>query len=209
MRSDETTAARETAHPTRTAPLRTRLPDQIEADGQMLTLWRSDDESVLSALVSQNISHLRPFMKWAATEPIPAEERLALLERWDAEWLAGTGASYKVPDDRGDPCGVVSLFRSAGPQQIEIGYWVASRETGKGRITRAASALTVIAFDHPEIDTVVIAHDAANAASRAVAARLGYARRRAASRTPEASAETGVVVQWEAGRWWRPPAGVR
>ena len=191
------------ARDTPSFPLRHALPERLGEPGFALERWRVSDEPVLGALVAESREHLAAFMPWASSEPASPTERRALLERWEQEWAHARGAGYKVPDDEGGACGVISLSRKPAPQLIEIGYWLAPRATGAGRITRAARILTAFALAQPEVEVVVIRHDVANVASGAVPARLGFRRRSASTRPAEAPGERGILVEWvaERGRW--------
>lgn len=196
------------AHEPGPVPLRTALPDVVVAGGFRLERWRPGDEAVLSALVAESIEHLKRFMAFAWDEPISLEARRDLLEGWDAEWRRHTMGVYKLPDDGGAPCGVISLNRSSAPQELSVGYWLVPRELGRGRVTRAAARLTTEALKHDEVETVVITHDAANERSAGIPRRLGFARRGAETRAAWAGGGPFVTVRWEAGRSWRPPAGL-
>ena len=71
--------------------------------------------------------------------------------------------------------GGAGLHPRAGPESIEIGYWVRSDRTGRGYATAAAGALTQAAFAHLDgIDRVEIRMDRANRASAAVPPKLGF-----------------------------------
>lgn len=189
-----------------TVPLHVPLPDVVEGPGGPLHRWRPGDEVVLSELVAASVAHLKSVMAFAWEEPIDLAARRALLASWDEEWRRGTLGPYKVPDDGGAPCGVISLNRGGAPQELSIGYWIAPTEEGRGRVTQAASLLTAEALAHDEVDTVVIAHDAANKRSAAVPRRLGFARRGAVTRGAWAGGGPFVSVRWEADRSWHPPA---
>ena len=188
----------------RAVALHRPLPDVLDDGVTRLERWRPGDEEVLSALVEASLEHLRGFMAFARDEPVALEVRRRMLDAWDAEWRRGAMATYKVPDERGAPCGSIGLHRMAVPQELHVGYWVAPWEEGRGRITRAATLLCVEALSHDEVDTVVITHDARNERSAAVPRRLGFARRRAETRDPEAGGSSGVTVRWEAHRGWSP-----
>ena len=102
--------------PRYTVPLGSPLPDRIEEEGFALERWRVDDE------------------------PVSVDDRVALLTRWEQAWRDAYAASYKIPDDDGVACGTVSMFRDAGPQTLEIGYWITPGASGRRacRSTRRA-----------------------------------------------------------------------
>jgi RimJ/RimL family protein N-acetyltransferase len=181
------------------------FPERLVATACVLQRWRPGDESVLSELVALSREHLAPFMDFAREEPGPPEVHRALLERWDDDWRAGHGVSYQVLDGDGAPCGVVSIHAEHVPNVLHVGYWLAPWALGAGRVSSAVAALAATGLARPGVDTVVIRHDAANERSAAVPRRLGFRRRRAETRDPRLPGSSGVTVQWEADRTWRPP----
>lgn len=75
--------------------------------------------------------------------------------------------------------------------------------TGRGIATDATAALTDAALALPGINRVEIYHDAANAASGRIPAKLGYARlgeRPTRDLWCPAPAETGTDVVWQVTR---------
>src|SRR5690625_3726442 len=58
--------------------------------------------------------------------------------------------------------------------KFEIGYWVDSRQTGKGYITEAVQGLTDFAFQTLEANRVEIRCDAKNKKSRAIPESLSF-----------------------------------
>lgn len=87
----------------------------------------------------------------------------------DTEWVYG----LLSPDER-TVLGAASLHPRIGPDAVEIGYWLAAGATGRGLATRAAAALTRVAFASSDIAHVEIRCDRRNVASGRVPARLGY-----------------------------------
>jgi ribosomal-protein-serine acetyltransferase len=185
------------------APLRTPLPDVLVGDdGTTYERWRPGDEAVLDALVTASVEHLVEFMAFAAEEPMPLDERRALLAAWDAEWRRHALAPFKVPDDEGAPCGMATINRVPAAHEVHLGYWLAPWAVGRGRMTAAARCLATEAFRHDEVETVVVTHDLANVRSAGVPRRLGFLRTAAYSRDPLDGGRSGVTVRWEAGRAW-------
>jgi ribosomal-protein-serine acetyltransferase len=66
-----------------------RLPERVETPRLILRRWTVDNAELLSAAVEANLQHLRPWMDWAANEPLSNRDRIALLEEWDRSWGAG------------------------------------------------------------------------------------------------------------------------
>jgi hypothetical protein len=67
-----------------------RLAELTNALGAVrLRRWVPGDAERLSAAVTESLEHLRPWMPWAAREPLAVEERRALIAGWERDWLAG------------------------------------------------------------------------------------------------------------------------
>jgi ribosomal-protein-serine acetyltransferase len=117
-----------------------------------------------------------PWITWAAREPVPLPELRERLVRYAAELAAGDRWRYAVLH-RGTNAllGGASLHPYPGPGALEVGYWVRTRETGRGIARAAAATLIRRAFAAHGVDHVEIWSDPGNAASLAVARALGLA----------------------------------
>jgi ribosomal-protein-serine acetyltransferase len=150
------------------------LPSQIVDDDLTIQRWAESDIAPLEGLITNNLEHLRPWMAWAAHEPISAEQRRKLFDRWDRYWASGTGAVYSIR--LGDELfGGCAIHRRSEPRGVEIGYWLSEQASGRGIATRASRVLTNAAFRLDDIDFVQISHERSNIRSGAVAQRLGFA----------------------------------
>jgi ribosomal-protein-serine acetyltransferase len=176
-----------------------RLPERVEADGLALRRWTPADVAALGRAVEESAEHLRPWMPWAADEPLPTVDRWALLERWQGEWEAG-GDSVLGAFVAGAVAGSFGLHRRRGPETLEIGYWVHVAHLRQGIATRAVAALGEAALAVPGITRVEIHHDEANLASAGVARRAGYSFVGERADVPEAPAEVGVDWTWRIER---------
>jgi len=165
----------------------------------MLRPWRVEDAAVLNIAITQCLDHLRPWMPWIAAEPLPVDERRALITKWQTEREAGGDIVFGmfVGDDIVGGCG---LHRRIGPNALEIGYWVHVNHVRKGYATTASAALTSLAFTFPEVDAVEIHHDQANTASEGVPRKLGYAYVGEQARDVQAPSETGIQRVWRMRR---------
>ncbi|MEO8267305.1 MAG: GNAT family N-acetyltransferase [Ilumatobacteraceae bacterium] len=179
-----------------------RLPDCIPAPRLTLRRWLPDDGPDLSAAILQNLDHLRPWMPWIKVEPQSLEDRLALINEWQADWEAGgdvvIGAFLE-----GKVIGSAGLHRRRGPGVLEIGYWVRLDHVKKGFATEIAEALTTAAFSVEGIDRVEIHHDKANIASGGVPRRLGYAFGGETRDSVTSPGEVGIDCRWliTSDRW--------
>ena len=173
----------------------TRAPERIVHGDLVIRRWRRTDALAQATAVRESLDHLRPWMPWAATEPLPVEERRAMLARAERAWAAGDEYSYGLFLGR-VVVGAGSLVRRIGPGGVEIGYWVHVDEIGHGLATLASRALTNAALAVDGITTVYIRCDERNTSSAAVPRRLGYELDETLSRAPEAPGESGRLMIW-------------
>ena len=180
-------------------PRGARTVQEIVIGDLMLRPWRVEDAAVLNIAITQCLDHLRPWMPWIAAEPLPVDERRALITKWQTEREAGGDIVFGmfVGDDIVGGCG---LHRRIGPNALEIGYWVHVNHVRKGYATTASAALTSLAFTFPEVDAVEIHHDQANTASEGVPRKLGYAYVGEQARDVQAPSETGIQRVWRMRR---------
>jgi RimJ/RimL family protein N-acetyltransferase len=123
------------------------------------------------------------------------------IEHGNRQWEAGGDVVLGILLADGTVIGGTGLHRRAGPDTVEIGYWLHVDHTGHGYATEAAAALTDAAFDLPGIEHVEIHHDAANLASGRVPERLGYTCvGEIAPPADAAPGESGVHLCWRADR---------
>lgn len=89
------------------------------------------------------------------------------------------------------------------PQSVE--------QRGRGVCTEATRLMTAVAFELPGITEVLICCDAANLASAAIPAKLGYTVVEQYRKEPAAPGETGVHLRWRmtADDWARRSGLVR
>lgn len=176
------------------------LPDHIEVEGLEVRTWRESDVPALGAAITASLAHLRPFMPWAADEPLEEGARAELVRGWEAGRLAGGDAVYGILRE-GRVLGGVGAHRRLAPDGLEIGYWLAADATGQGTMTRVVRALTHLLLEQPGITHVEIRMDEANTRSAGIPARCGYQLAGREPREPKAPGETpwGLVWRIEAG----------
>ncbi|MEV5176706.1 GNAT family protein [Streptomyces flaveolus] len=180
--------------------------ETLTSDRVVLRRWRATDLDALDQAISESLDHLVPWMPWAAD---PGRQQTAgFLARSHEEWETGQAFGYAITTG-GVVTGSCGLHRRIGAGGLDVGYWLHPRWTGRGRATMAAGALVHQGFQLAGIDRVEIHHDAANPASGAVAARLGFteAGRVQAPDGPAAPGEVGIHVIWRmTGDQWRARA---
>ncbi len=184
-------------------------PDAFDVGGVRLRRWRSADAGLITRLVAANLEHLRPWMPWAQEVP-PLDEEEDFLTRMQRAWEERLDFAYAITRPTGEAIGGIGLHTRLGLGILEIGYWIAAAETGRGFVTAAVRALTDAAFTLSAVERVEIRCDEANRASAGIPSRLGFRLEQVVSRAPTAPAETGRFMIWAVGRdeWQapRPPA---
>ena len=68
-----------------------RLPPEVTASRLVLRRWTPADAAILSSAVVEGLEHLRPWMWWAAQEPLDHATRRQALE---CDWSAGGDVIY-------------------------------------------------------------------------------------------------------------------
>jgi len=183
-----------------------QLPNATTSPRLVLRAWTTEDVPAVGEAIMASLDHLLPWMPWAAFEPAPPGDRIALFQRWNREWLDGGDAVFGIFAAGGGtlPAGAVlggaGLHRRIGPDGLEIGYWVHAAHARQGIATEAARALTDLAFTVTGIERVEIHHDRNNVASGGVPRTLGYSRVGELPRDVTAPGECGVLVSWRVTR---------
>jgi RimJ/RimL family protein N-acetyltransferase len=141
-----------------------------------LRCWSPADAPLLAEAIESSLEHLRPWMPWAAEEPKSLADRVRLLRTFRGEFDLGRNFVYAIFDpEETSVLGGTGLHPRADDDSLEIGYWIRVDRVGGGLATEASAALTRVAFEVCAVDRVDIRCDPANAASRAVPRKLGFA----------------------------------
>jgi RimJ/RimL family protein N-acetyltransferase len=175
-------------------------PVPLQVGEYIVRKYEQSDAVALVTAVTESYEHLRPWMPWIKFEPQSVTQREALIKTWNEAWEDRT--EFVMGIFLGDQVvGGTGLHLRGDVNTVEVGYWIHVDYIGKRIATRMSRALTETAFAiWPEIDTVVIVHDAANIASGKVPARLGFEHVFTGQREPEAPGESGVMYRWEKKR---------
>ena len=177
-----------------------RLPELVTGpEGFVLRRWLRADAEALGDAIHESIDQLRPWMPWAADEPLSVAERRALIDEWDRNWDSGGDEVLGVFVD-GSVAGGCGLHHRVGPGGLEIGYWTHRSFLRTGIATRAARLLTDAAFARADITRVEIHHDKANVASAGIPRKLGFTLVREVHDPVTAPAETGLSCEWQLTR---------
>ena len=150
-------------------------PSQLDLDGFTLRAWSVADAELLRAVLAASDAHLRAWTPWVVDGRVAGQSLEDRLIQHAADFAAGVDWVYGLfSADGSEVLGGCGLYPRVGPRAVELGYWLAAAHTGRGLATRAAAALTRLAFDAPDIDHVEIRCDPRNVASARVPERLGY-----------------------------------
>jgi RimJ/RimL family protein N-acetyltransferase len=152
------------------------LPDPPLSDGVVaLRGFESGDEpAIVAACQDPEIP------RWTLVpSPYREADARAYLAGAAVRRAAAAGLALAIVDARahGTLLGSIALNAIDWSQRAaDIGYWVAAPARGRGVATRAVELLARHAFDELGLERLELRAQLANVASRAVAARTGFAR---------------------------------
>ena len=172
-------------------------PDRIELPDAVLRPFRTSDAEALARAVRESLEHLAPWMPWASNGSADVEFQRQRLVAVVDQWERGEEYQYGLFDpEETRVLGSFGLMTRRGRGSLEIGYWVHVDATGRGHATRAAAALTGVAFDLRGVKQVLIYTDVANLRSAAIPNKLGFELLRIEAADRIASSETGRQQVW-------------
>jgi RimJ/RimL family protein N-acetyltransferase len=159
-----------------TLPILLDLPMPIRTERLLILPPRVGDGPAINEAIAESFAELHRWMPWAKTMPSVEDSEIFSREK-AAQFLARQDFGLRMwsPDGR-------RFIGSTGlhPQNwairhFEIGYWVRTSEAGKGLTTEAVQAIVAFGFETLEANRIQIRCDVANAASRRVAEKVGFA----------------------------------
>jgi RimJ/RimL family protein N-acetyltransferase len=150
-------------------------PPRIDTPDFTMRVWSVEDAPALETALHISEAHLRVWTPWVVDGRVPGKSIEDRLRQHAADFASGTEWVYGMfSPTSAEVFGACGLYPRVGPEAVEIGYWLAVTQTGRGLATRATAILTRLAFTDPTIDRVEIHCDVGNAASARVPRRLGY-----------------------------------
>ncbi|MEO0602131.1 MAG: GNAT family N-acetyltransferase [Myxococcota bacterium] len=158
-------------------PLAERLAElaglpEIRTGRLSLVPWRAEDAPALHAVLQRDHDHLRPWIPFMRSPPKTAEATERFLTACIEQHESGVALHFRVVvADTGAFAGEVMLI--ARDDGCELGYWLASDQTGHGYATEASRGLVTTAFETLGLEAVFMSCEAENVASNQVARRLG------------------------------------
>ncbi len=148
---------------------------RIETKRLVLRCCNPSDAQMLHDSVTENIGHLKPFMRWAHDEPKTIEDRVKRLKRARGMFDLGQDYTYGIFDpDETRLLGSSGLHTRLGENELEIGYWIHKDFINQGLATESSAALVKVAFEIIKVHRLEIHCDPANLASASVPRKLGF-----------------------------------
>lgn len=152
-------------------PLRTY---RIETERLVIRCYKLEDAPAFWESISASREHLLPYMGWAEL-PMDLEERIGFLRKAIANYHLGKDGMLAIWDKTETTfIGSTGYHDRVKGNATEIGYWIDARQTGKGYVTEAVSALTKVAFEVEGWDRVEIHNVPENEVSAKIPRKLGY-----------------------------------
>jgi ribosomal-protein-serine acetyltransferase len=150
------------------------FPEQLDAGDIELRRNRLEMCDALCEASAASFEELHEWMPWAH-DPPTRESVGEFLRQAETDFDEDRQWAYVlVEKSTGDVVGGSGVRINDNDRSCpEIGYWVRSDRAGRGYATHAAGALAEAAFLYLSFDRVKIRMDLANAASAAVAQKVG------------------------------------
>ena len=155
------------------------IPERLNGERTVLVAPRAGMGAEMALVITQSLSHLRPWMPWAQDAP-SAESSETVVRRMQADFIARSDLCFHLHAPRADGSpgrllGGTGLHRiDWAVRKFEIGYWIRPDAAGQGHVSEAVRLLTALAFGTLGARRVEIRCDARNLRSRAVAERCGF-----------------------------------
>jgi RimJ/RimL family protein N-acetyltransferase len=147
--------------------------------------------------------------RWTARIPFPYGEKDA------AEFIAlcaveKPGVLRRAITVDGQLIGVIGLESEDGGKTLEIGYWIAEPQWGKGYASEAARAMVDHAFGEMGCTAITARYTIGNTGSRRILLGLGFAELGEATCTSRATASDNLAMQLALSRsGWAQAKGRR
>lgn len=160
-------------------PVLLDIPERVDGERTVLMAPRAGLGAEMAVVITQSLSHLRPWMPWAQDAP-SAESAELVVRRMQADFISRRDLCFQIyarcaDGSPGRLLGGTGLHRiDWAVRKFEIGYWIRPDAAGQGFVSEAVGLLAVLAFGPLDARRVEIRCDARNLKSRAVAERCGF-----------------------------------
>lgn len=148
---------------------------RIVSERLVIRCWEPRDAAALKLAVDDSLTHLRPWVPWAASEPTSIDHKVAWLRKCRGEFDLGLDYTYGVfSQDEQEVIGGAGLHLRQGVNVREIGYWVASAHCRKGYATEVTRALVRVGFEVDSASRIELRVWTENRHSRKIPEALGF-----------------------------------
>lgn len=156
-------------------PILIDFPEEIYTERLFIRKPMPGDGEVVYKAMQASLNELKQWMPWAQREQTK-EEVEANMRDAHAKFLTREDLRLHIFNrETGEFIGASGLHRMNWDlPKFEIGYWIDTRQSGKGYITEAAQAITEFAFSELSAKRVEIRCDSKNSKSRAIPEKLEF-----------------------------------
>lgn len=161
-----------------TDPVLIEVPEKIETQRLLLLAPRAGVGPALNEAIVETQEQLKRWMPWAQQLPT-IDDTEAVVRRQIAAFVLREDLPFQIYSREAQGrrlLGAMGLHRfDWAARRFEIGYWLRRSAQGQGFISEAVGGLAEMAFTQLRARRLEIRCDEANARSRAVAERCGFA----------------------------------
>jgi RimJ/RimL family protein N-acetyltransferase len=156
-------------------PILINFPEEIYTDRLFIRKPIPGDGKMVFESIMASINELKPWMPWANGEQTEEEVEVNIRDA-HAKFLTREDLRLHIFDrETGGFVGATGLHRmNWDVPKFEIGYWIDTRQSGKGYIMESTHAITEFAFGELNAKRVEIRCDSRNRKSRAIPEKLGF-----------------------------------
>jgi RimJ/RimL family protein N-acetyltransferase len=156
-------------------PILMEFPEEIYTERLYIRKPMPGDGKVVFEAMQASLEELKPWMPWANRDQTEQEVEANMRDA-HAKFLTREDLRLHIFDrETGGFIGATGLHRMDwNIPKFEIGYWIDTRQSGKGYITESTQAITDFAFHELNAKRVEIRCDSRNTKSRAIPEKLGF-----------------------------------
>jgi RimJ/RimL family protein N-acetyltransferase len=156
-------------------PILREFPEEFTTERLLIRKPLPGDGKAVYDAIQASLNELKPWMPWAHTYQTEQDVEANIRESY-VKFLSREDLRLLVFNkETGDFIASSGLHRiDWAVPKFEIGYWIDTRNSGKGYITEATKAITSFAFNELKAKRVEIRCDTRNIRSRAIPEKLGF-----------------------------------